>query len=146
MAHPGTANTILNIFRHTKTPAHYVILSGDVHYSFMYGVRLRSQRHGEPHIWQITSSGIKNQFPIRLLDILDRLNRWLYAPKSPLNWLTRRRRMEIQPCKPATAARGERLLNQPGIGRLCLAADGKPELVEQICADQAIAFLPETTD
>ncbi|MCT7654000.1 hypothetical protein MBH78_02835 [Oceanimonas sp. NS1] len=41
MAHKGTANVILNIFRHARTPANYVILSGDVHYSFMYDIRLR---------------------------------------------------------------------------------------------------------
>src|SRR5690606_5269982 len=85
MAHRGTAHTMLNILRHTKTPAHYVVLSGDVHYSFVYGVRIRSKR-GNPHLWQVTSSGIKNQFPEKLLDTLDRLNRWLYSPRSPLNW------------------------------------------------------------
>ncbi|MFP5341204.1 MAG: alkaline phosphatase family protein, partial [Gammaproteobacteria bacterium] len=38
MAHPGSAQAILNIFRHRKTPQHFVVLSGDVHYSFVYDV------------------------------------------------------------------------------------------------------------
>lgn len=139
MAHRGTAHTILNIFRHTHTPAHYVILSGDVHYSFVYGVRIRSAR-GTPHLWQVTSSGIKNQFPEKLLDTLDRLNRWLYSPRSPLNWLTKRRRLEIHPCKPCSASHGERLLNQAGIGHVRFAPDGKPILVEQISARTTTRF------
>ena len=139
MAHRGTAHTILNIFRHTHTPAHYVVLSGDVHYSFVYGVRIRS-RHGVPHLWQVTSSGIKNQFPEKLLDTLDRLNRWLYSSRSPLNWLTKRRRLEIQPFKPCSASKGERLLNQAGIGYVRFAPDGKPIVVEQISAQRITRF------
>ena len=96
MAHRGAAQVILNIFRHSRTPGHYVILSGDVHYSFVYEVLIRHRRSA-PHLWQITSSGIKNEFPRRLLDVLDRLNRWLYAPRSPLNWFTRRRHMRVTP-------------------------------------------------
>ncbi|MGE4369850.1 MAG: alkaline phosphatase D family protein [Burkholderiaceae bacterium] len=145
MAHKGTANAILNIFRHTRTPAHFVILSGDVHYSFVYGIRLRSQR-GDPHLWQITSSGIKNEFPAQLLNVLDRLNRWLYSPRSPLNWFTRRRRLEISPYRPCSASRGERLLNQAGIGHVCFAPDGKPTLVEQITRDRSIAFELENAE
>lgn len=62
MAHRGAAQVILNIFRHSRTPANYVVLSGDVHYSFVYEVLIRHHKAG-PHIWQITSSGIKNEFP-----------------------------------------------------------------------------------
>ncbi|MCF8991532.1 alkaline phosphatase D family protein, partial [Pseudomonas carnis] len=58
MAHRGAAQVILNIFRHSRTPGNYVILSGDVHYSFVYQVLIR-YRNGGPNIWQITSSGIK---------------------------------------------------------------------------------------
>ncbi len=114
MAHRGAAQVMLNIFRHTRTPANYVILSGDVHYSFVYRVVIRGRRGG-PQLWQITSSGIKNEFPRRLLDLFDRLNRWLYAPRSPLNWLTKRRRVRVEPgCGPRSA--GERLWNGAGIG------------------------------
>ncbi|MCV5664899.1 hypothetical protein OFN50_38330, partial [Escherichia coli] len=41
MAHPGSANTLISIFTHTKTPTNFVILSGDVHYSFAYDIKLR---------------------------------------------------------------------------------------------------------
>ena len=139
MAHRGTANVILNIFTHTRTPENFVILSGDVHYSFVYGIRVRSER-GTPHLWQVTSSGIKNAFPRRLLDILDRLNRWLYAPWSPLNWLTKRRRLEIIPHRHLAASRGERLLNQAGVGYVEFAEDGRPVCVQQISRQQIVSF------
>ncbi|MFO6424119.1 alkaline phosphatase D family protein [Motilimonas sp. KMU-193] len=123
MAHPGAANVLLNLFRHSKTPQQFVILSGDVHYSFAYQVQLRG-RQGGPDIWQVTSSGIKNEFPAKLLDVLDRLNRWLYAPYSPLNWFTRRRRMKVVPLTPNHVAKGECLVNASGIGLLTLDEDG----------------------
>ena len=119
--------------RHPKTPKHCVILSGDVHYSFVYEVKLRG-KPDSPNIWQITSSGIKNEFPSRLLDVLDRLNRWLYSPRSPLNWLTKRRRMKIVPHKPEHARSGERLLNRAGIGLVDLNADGSPKRIAQLTA------------
>lgn len=130
MAHPGAANTLLNMFRHSKTPHNFVILSGDVHYSFAYSIHLKGQQQG-PNIWQITSSGIKNEFPATLLEVLDRLNRWLYAPYSPLNWFTRRRKMRITPHKPNLGASGERLVNASGIGYVSLADDGSPLKVQQ---------------
>ncbi|GAA0786334.1 PhoD-like phosphatase [Marinobacterium sediminicola] len=134
MAHPGAANVILNIFRHTRTPEHFVILSGDVHYSFVYDIEIRF-RKGGPKIWQITSSGLKNEFPPRLLKVFDRLNRWLYAPSSPLNWFTRRRLMKVSPRKPEGASDGCRLVNNAGIGLVRFAADGEPEEVWQLGAD-----------
>ena len=146
MAHRGTAYTLLNMFRHPKTPKHFVILSGDVHYSFVYEVRLRGQSSG-PHVWQITSSGIKNQFPKRLLDMFDRLNRWLYSPRSPLNVFTRRRRMKVIPHKPSTANAGERLLNAAGIGLVILNPNGSPKKVLQLCVDgQDIDFNPQEAE
>ena len=134
MAHSGAASTLLNMFRHAKTPKHFIILSGDVHYSFVYKVQLRGI-NSRPDVWQITSSGIKNEFPKRLLDVFDRLNRWLYSPKSPLNWFTRRRRMRVIPHKPDHADKGERLLNASGIGLVSLNDDGSPKSVTQLCAD-----------
>jgi hypothetical protein len=140
MAHRGTAYALINIFRHPKTPKNFVILSGDVHYSFVYEVNLRAKQQG-PDIWQITSSGLKNQFPPRLLDVLDRLNRWLYSPRSPLNWFTKRRRMKIVPHKPDNAKAGERLLNRSGVGLVELNADGSPKKVMQLTASgEAIEF------
>ena len=134
MAHQGSAYALMNLFRHPKTPKNFVILSGDVHYSFVYDIELRGHERG-PDIWQITSSGIKNEFPKKLLIVFDRLNRWLYSPRSPLNWLTKRRKMRVIPRKPKTADPGERLANAAGIGLLELDAQGAPVRVEQLCAD-----------
>lgn len=131
MAHRGTASVLLNIFGHSGTPETFVILSGDVHYSFAYDVRLR-HKADSPRIWQITSSGIKNEFPPQLLEVLDRLNRWLYAPRSPLNWFTKRRRMRIVPRLPAGREAGERLWNQAGIGLLELDEKGVPTAIRQL--------------
>ncbi|MCL7939916.1 alkaline phosphatase family protein [Halomonas sp. ATCH28] len=133
MAHRGAASVMLNIFRHSRTPGHYVILSGDVHYSFAYDIRIRQRREG-PRIWQITSSGIKNAFPGTLLDWFDRLNRWLYAPRSPLNWFTKRRRMAITPRDPDRAKAGERLWNGAGIGLVELDDQGRPCDIRQLDA------------
>jgi hypothetical protein len=144
MAHPGAASSILNLFRHRKTPQHFVVLSGDVHYSFVYDVELRGRKRQranvrpdgpDPQIWQICSSGLRNEFPPKLLDVLDRANRWLYSPRSPLNWLTRRRRMRVIPRKPEGAARGRRLLNGSGIGLVELDKEGAPWRIRELLAD-----------
>ncbi|WP_448649686.1 alkaline phosphatase D family protein [Pseudomonas fluorescens] len=134
MAHRGAAQVILNIFRHSRTPGNYVILSGDVHYSFVYEVLIRHRNAG-PKIWQITSSGIKNEFPPRLLEWFDRLNRWLYSPRSPLNGFTRRRSMQVVPHIPQHAEAGERLWNSAGIGQVFFNAQGQPEAIYQHNAD-----------
>jgi hypothetical protein len=131
MAHRGAANVLLNIFGHSRTPENFVILSGDVHYSFAYDVRLR-HRPERPRIWQITSSGIKNEFPHTLLEWLDRINRWLYAPWSPLNWFTKRRRMRVTPRMPEGREAGERLWNNAGIGLVELDETGVPIAIEQL--------------
>ncbi|MCF8016990.1 MAG: alkaline phosphatase family protein [Chromatiaceae bacterium] len=134
MAHPGAAHTLLNIFRHPQTPEHFVILSGDVHYSFVYDVELRGRSQG-PEVWQITSSGVRNAFPERLLAVLDRLDHGLFAPGSPLNVFTRRRRLRILPRKPEGTASGRRLLNGSGIGLVELDADGRPWRIRELLAD-----------
>ena len=133
MAHPGTANGILNVFRHRKTPELFTILSGDVHYSFVFDVEIRG-RHGGPDIWQICSSGLRNEFPARLLDTLDRLNRVLYAPGSILNWFTKRRRMRVIPRKPVGTPHGRRLLNAAGIGVVEFDDRGAPIRIGQALA------------
>lgn len=133
MAHRGAAQVILNIFRHSRTPGNYVILSGDVHYSFVYKILIRN-RGDNPHIWQITSSGLKNEFPQRLLDWFDRLNRWLYSPRSPLNWFTKRRLMRVVPRIPAHSKAGERLWNSAGVGQVFFDANGRPTEIYQLNA------------
>ncbi|WP_208280953.1 alkaline phosphatase D family protein [Massilia oculi] len=134
MAHRGAASSMLNIFRHSRTPGNYVILSGDVHYSFVYDVEVRESDRPQ-HVWQITSSGIKNEFPRRLLDWLDRLNRWLYSPRSPLNWFTKRRDLALSPRLPDQRTSGERLWNGAGIGQVWLDAHGRPIRIVQHNAD-----------
>lgn len=134
MAHRGAAQVILNIFRHSRTPGNYVVLSGDVHYSFVYEVLIRHRKAG-PRIWQITSSGIKNEFPPALLEWFDRLNRWLYSPRSPLNWFTKRRLMRIVPHTPEHAEAGERLWNSAGIGQVLFNEKGQPREIYQHNAD-----------
>jgi len=134
MAHRGAASVMMNIFRHSRTPGDFVILSGDVHYSFVYRVNIRHRR-ASPTIWQITSSGIKNEFPAELLDWFDRLNRWLYAPWSPLNWLTKRRRMRVTPLIPDRSRSGERLWNSAGLGQVLFDEQGRPKRILQLNAD-----------
>ncbi|WP_245961379.1 alkaline phosphatase D family protein [Thalassotalea euphylliae] len=121
MAHRGTANVMLNIFRNRKTPPQFIILSGDVHYSFVYDVSHRFIRSSSS-IVQITCSGIKNAFPPKLLHTLERLNYYLYGRYSPLNWFTKRRRMRIRVRRPSVAV-DKTLYNGCGIGVLELNAD-----------------------
>jgi hypothetical protein len=141
MAHRGAANTLLQIWRHSKTPGNYVILSGDVHYSFVYDIVVRHQRRS-PHLWQITSSGIKNTFPKNLLNTFDRLNRWLYAPWSPLNWFTKRRKLSVHPRDPDRASAGERLWNASGIGLVTLDEKGQPIDIRQLDVDGSEVVFP----
>jgi hypothetical protein len=144
MAHRGAAQVILNIFRHSRTPGSYVVLSGDVHYSFVYEVQIRHRQQG-PKIWQITSSGIKNEFPRRLLDVFDRLNRWLYSPRSPLNRFTKRRPMKVIPRTPEHSKAGERLWNSAGLGQVFFDPQGRPARIFQLNADgrEPTEFLEE---
>lgn len=134
MAHHEAATVILSIFEHSQTPETFVLLSGDVHYSFAYDVRLRYQSDS-PAIWQITSSGIKNEFPVVLIEWLDRLNRWLFAPWSPLNLLTQRAAFRIWPRLPTGRSAGERLWNHSGIGDVRLDNQGRPAQIMQLNSD-----------
>ncbi|MDC5809606.1 alkaline phosphatase D family protein [Vibrio europaeus] len=127
MAHPGSANTLLSIFTHTKTPTNFVILSGDVHYSFAYDIKLRFRRNS-PNIFQITCSGFKNQFPEPLLGFCDHADRLLYSPRSPLNFLTKRKRLKVKKRDPNTEG-VRRLVNTSAVGELKLDSHGKPERI-----------------
>ncbi|WP_372378401.1 alkaline phosphatase family protein [Vibrio natriegens] len=142
MAHPGSANTLVSIFTHTKTPTNFVILSGDVHYSFAYDIKLRF-RKSSPNIYQITCSGIKNQFPTRLLTICDALDRMLYSPRSPLNWFTKRKRLKIYKRAPSSH-NFYRLVNHSAIGELHLDDDGKPSQISILTADNQEVHFPPT--
>ncbi|WP_372870349.1 alkaline phosphatase D family protein [Shewanella sp.] len=141
MAHPGSAGALLSMFMHRKTPQEFIILSGDVHYSFAYDVRIRF-RHASPNIYQITSSGIKNQFPEKLLPWFDKLNGWLYGYFSPLNLFTKRKRMLIRGRRP-NGERSKRLVNQSGIGLVHLSDSGAPSRIAVLHADmRQTEFLP----
>ena len=133
MSHPGTAKGILDIFRHPETPENFTVLSGDVHYSFVYDVAVRGHEE-RPHVWQVCSSGIRNTFPDKLIKTFDFLNRWLFAPHSPLNWFTRRRNMRITPRKPDHRRSGQRLLNGAGIGLIEFDQQGCPHRISQLTA------------
>ncbi|MBT1443956.1 alkaline phosphatase family protein [Shewanella sp. JM162201] len=141
MAHPGAANALLSMFMHRKTPQEFIILSGDVHYSFAYDVRIRF-RDTSPNIYQITASGIKNQFPEKLLPWFDKLNGWLYGYFSPLNLFTKRKRMLIRGRRP-NGERSKRLVNQSGIGIVDIDPSGTPSRIALLHADMSeTEFLP----
>ncbi|MDM7861453.1 alkaline phosphatase family protein [Alteromonas sp. ASW11-36] len=146
MAHKGTAEVILNIFRHYKTPPLFVILSGDVHYSFVYDVTTRFRRHS-PKILQFTSSGFKNAFPPGLLKWFERCNRLFYSKRSPLNWFTRRRNMRIDERDPEPNHRDitmGNVVNAPAIGLLVLDDKGEPTDCSVILADgKRIQFIQD---
>jgi hypothetical protein len=93
MSHKGAASVLLSIFRHRKTPQQFIILSGDVDYSFVYDISLRFRKPA-PQIYQITCSGLKNQFPTSLLKVCEFLDRVLYSPSSPINLFTKRKAMK----------------------------------------------------
>jgi len=138
MAHKGTASVMLNIFRNRKTPPNFVILSGDVHYSFVYDITLRF-RHNSPNITQITSSGIKNEFPDKLLKWFDRLNRILYSKYSPLNWFTQRRNMLVRHRRP-NDHKLTTLLNGAGIGLLKIDQACNKVEAQQLCASGEVVI------
>ncbi|WP_394247127.1 alkaline phosphatase family protein [Vibrio profundi] len=141
MAHPGSANTLLSIFTHTKTPTNFVILSGDVHYSFAYDIKLRYRRNS-PTIYQITCSGIKNQFPASLLKFCDISDRLLYSPHSPLNWFTKRKRLKVEKRSPDNQT-FYRLVNQSAIGELRLDEQGKPKEIAILTGEEQTVHFPE---
>ncbi len=132
MTHRGAANTLISIFTHTKTPQNFVILSGDVHYSFAYDIKLRSRR-SRPTIYQVTCSGLRNTFPEPLLTICETSDRVLYSPNSPLNWFTKRKRLKIFKRDPDTAGH-QRVVNQSAVGELRLDEQGAPKDISVLTA------------
>jgi hypothetical protein len=141
MAHRGTASVMLNIFRHVKTPPTFFILSGDVHYSFVYDVSLKFRRNS-PQIIQFTCSGIRNQFPDKLARWFAQLNHIFYGYRSPLNWLTKRRNMSIKEREPQfeeqdsnISKRSKYIVNASSFGVLELNKNGKEKACKLILAD-----------
>lgn len=132
MAHEGSAKKLLNTFRRTDTPNETLILSGDVHYSFCFSVQKRFGDH-QNRIWQLTASGIKNEFPRKLINILDKLDSILYGPKSPLNFFTKRWHMEVD--KHQTKGEGQKYLVSDSAISLITLSDGNLERYQLIHGD-----------
>jgi hypothetical protein len=78
------------------------------------------------------------------MEWLDRLNRWLYAPWSPLNWFTKRRRMRVTPREPENHQVGERLWNNAGIGIVELDSSGVPTNIRQLNSRSGGTRFPES--
>ncbi len=142
MAHSGAAKTLLSIFKHGNSPRKVVILSGDVHYSFVYDLVIRFRRNS-PHIWQITASGLKNEFPAAVLTRLAALNRLLYHRNSPLNWFTTRKRMKIE-SRRVEGQRSWQLLNRSGLGVVKLNPAGEPWQISVLTGSgETLKFEPD---
>lgn len=142
MAHSGAAKTLLSIFKHARSPRKVVILSGDVHYSFVYDLVIRFRRNS-PHIWQITASGLKNEFPPAVLKRLALFNRLLYHRNSPLNWFTARKRMKIE-SRRVEGKRSWQLLNRAGLGVVKLNPAGEPWQISVLTGPgQTLTFQPD---
>ena len=135
MAHEGSAKKLLDTFRREDTPKETLILSGDVHYSFCFSVQKRFGKH-KNRIWQLTASGIKNEFPRKLINVLDKLDSILYAPKSPLNFFTKRWQMEVD--KHQTMGEGQKYLVSNAAISLIELNDGLLAKYELIHADNQI--------
>ena len=135
MAHEGSAKKLLDTFRREDTPKETLILSGDVHYSFCFSVQKRFGKH-KNRIWQLTASGIKNEFPRKLINVLDKLDSILYAPKSPLNFFTKRWQMEVD--KHQTKGDGQKYLVSNAAISLIELNDGLLAKYELIHADNQI--------
>ncbi|MEI5638738.1 MULTISPECIES: alkaline phosphatase D family protein [unclassified Pseudoalteromonas] len=127
MAHEGAAKKLIEIFKRADTPKETIILSGDVHYSFCFSVQARFGRH-DNRIWQLTASGIKNEFPKSLIRVLDKLDTILYAKYSPLNLFTKRWQLKVSKHNSSHGTQGY-LVSDSAISLVTLEA-GKLEKYE----------------
>lgn len=118
MAHPGSAKKLLEIFRRIDTPSEIIVLSGDVHYSFCFTAKQRF-KDDSTLIRQLTSSGFKNEFPLPLITIFDRLERFIYFAASPMNLFTKRRALEVK-THPLDQDKKQILLSKSNIGLVTL--------------------------
>ena len=70
----------------------------------------------------------------------DKLGRWLFDPRSPLNWFTQRRRMHIRAWRIHSMAR-RFLLGRSGVGFLQVSEKGVPQRVELwVADDETVVF------
>ncbi|ATC98833.1 hypothetical protein PSPO_a1791 [Pseudoalteromonas spongiae UST010723-006] len=117
MAHEGAARKLMQIFKRADTPIETLILSGDVHYSFCFSVQSRFSNR-DNRIWQLTASGIKNEFPKSLLSKLNTLDSILYHPSSPLNFFTKRWQMKVHKHRHKQSTK--HLVSDSAISLVCL--------------------------
>ncbi|MEF1291935.1 alkaline phosphatase family protein, partial [Vibrio sp. M260118] len=68
------------------------------------------------------------------LGVCDHADRLLYSPRSPLNFLTKRKRLKIKKRDPNTQG-VRRLVNTSAIGELTLDERGKPERISILTGD-----------
>lgn len=124
MAHKGSAKKLMNMLRHDSAPDEVIILSGDVHYSFCFSAQRRFSSDTDK-IWQLTCSGFKNEFPQKLINFFDSIDRFLYSKHSPLNIFTKRRKLAIEhhPLE-LDAKRKKHLYSQSAAGIVQLTDEG----------------------
>ena len=118
MAHKGSAKKLMDIFKRIDTPSELVVLSGDVHYSFCFTAQQRFKEESTL-IWQLTSSGFKNEFPLPLIRFFDRVERWAYFAASPANWFTKRRSKKVE-AVPLKQPQKQILISKSNVGVVTL--------------------------
>lgn len=124
MAHKGSAKKLMNMLRHDSAPDEVIILSGDVHYSFCFSAQRRFSSDTDK-IWQLTCSGFKNEFPQKLINFFDSIDRFLYSKHSPLNIFTKRRKLAIEHHQlEIDAKRKKHLYSQSAAGIVRLTDEG----------------------
>lgn len=139
MAHPGSAKKLLEIFRRKDTPGELIVLSGDVHYSFCFSAKQRF-KDDATLIWQLTSSGFKNEFPLPLIKTFDHLERFLYFAASPVNIFTKRRALEIEQ-HPLKQDKKQILISKSNVGLVTLEDNKLKHFEILIDKDQYKRFL-----
>ena len=138
MAHKGSAKKLMNMLRHDSAPDEVIILSGDVHYSFCFSAQRRFSSDTDK-IWQLTCSGFKNEFPQKLINFFDSIDRFLYSKHSPLNIFTKRRKLAIEhhPLE-IDAKRKKHLYSQSAAGLVKLTEEGYLQDFDLITGDGKI--------
>ena len=145
MAHSDTQERLFDILASSDTANDIAVLSGDVHYSYVYDAVL-SNRHTQQEICvqQITCSGIKNSFPAKLLRVLERLNSWLFhrpqsnrakltAHKMKQGFYTVNPRLPHYPTNPAST-----LINKSAIGHISITPEQPGVQLELLCGDGSV--------
>ena len=97
-----------------------------------------------PNIIQFTCSGIHNEFPDKLIKWFERLNRFFYGHRSPLNWLTKRRNMSIKEREADNSKRD--IINGTSLGLLELDENGHEQACKLILASGELVNFSKDDD